>query len=627
MRVILVFLLLAFLMVQPVTAVASPGMVVFSEDFSAGLDRWQVARGNPGMWRVTEGVLQGEVLSNSTVTELVLRPDFWSDEWQHYELEWDMKAVAGSDRNIAWGYRNSNNWYEVHFLPSFFEFARVKNQTVVWQKNGTAQFGLGTWQHMKLRVVGESMQLFINGAQVFDGTDPSYEGNAGSIALKVGTGVSAPARVQFDNITVRLLPDPRDITLSVPWFRQDDRVWGAVEYDSAQIWAGTQPVTIERWGCALTSAVMILRYHGFTQLLDGTPLTPLSLNAWLLSQSDGYVAEGWVNWIALVRLTRLLRIEWSTAEKPLPQLRYMYQNWESWENHGRAAIAAEIRAGKPAILELPNHFVVANGLSVDEQVIGILDPASDRTNLSQGFAQPTSARLWQVETGDEVVNLSYWLLVFPRGYRIKILTADGVTITNWWLSQDLPGSLSEDFSPSRWLALTVPQPPDGEDFKLEIAPATGQVGLDGGEFPVVENLAPYQAYELQLYRYNAEANVTQFALKGAMGTLPQLWEFSGTTVQQKLDWQSLERELTLLEQRGLLFPVVAARLKQIVQLAQMSSDLEHSAVERQQINRRYLTWFKNLFEQVQVFDARLVSAEARSYLEILLDQQLIPSGD
>lgn len=627
MRVILVFLLLVFVSVQPVTAVEPPGTIVFSEDFSAGLDRWQVARGNASMWRVTGGVLQGEVLSNSTVTELVPRPEFWSDEWQHYELEWDMQAVAGSDRNIAWGYQNAHNWYELHFLPSFFEFARVKNQTVAWQKSGAAQFGLGSWHHLKLRAAGGSMQLFINGAQVFDSVDPNYEGNQGTIALKVGTGATAPTRVQFDNITVRLLADPNEVVLPVPWFRQDDRAWATAEYDSAVQWAGTEAVTIERWGCALTSAVMVLRYYGYTQLLDGAPLTPWSLNAWLLNQPDGYVAAGWVNWIALVRLTRLLRIEWSTPEKPLPQLRYVYKHWSDWQTEGLVALSAEIAEGRPAILQLPNHFIVANGFSTDGHDLHVLDPASDRTFLSDGFASPTSARLWQFETGDSELNLSYWLVIFPRGYRIKLLTADGVTITNWWLSQDLPGSVAEDSVSNRWLALTVPQPPDHDHLRIEIAPATGQVGLDGGEFPVVENLLPYQMYELQLYRYDAAANVTQQKIQSVMGTQPEVWDFSNTIPQSMFDWQNLERELIQLEQRDSLFPVVAARLRQIAQLAQMSLAHEQSESTKLRITQRYLTWFKNLFEQILTYDATLIGDEAKNYLKTLLNQQLVPSGD
>ena len=427
--------------------------------------------------------------------------------------------------------------------------------------------------------------------------------------------------IEIDRITID------EELQDLPYLSQKDPLWKDIAYDSANEWAGDQANTIERWGCALTSAVMVLRYYGYTQLLDGAPLTPWSLNAWLLNQPDGYVAAGWVNWIALVRLTRLLRIEWSTPEKPLPQLRYVYKHWSDWQTEGLVALSAEIAEGRPAILQLPNHFIVANGFSTDGHDLHVLDPASDRTFLSDGFASPTSARLWQFETGDSELNLSYWLVIFPRGYRIKLLTADGVTITNWWLSQDLPGSVAEDSVSNRWLALTVPQPPDHDHLRIEIAPATGQVGLDGGEFPVVENLLPYQMYELQLYRYDAAANVTQQKIQSVMGTQPEVWDFSNTIPQSMFDWQNLERELIQLEQRDSLFPVVAARLRQIAQLAQMSLAHEQSESTKQRITQRYLTWFKNLFEQILTYDATLIGDEAKNYLKTLLNQQLAPSWD
>jgi hypothetical protein len=615
--ILLVFLLLIF-GARQVSAVEPAGTVVFADDFSNSLSKWQIARGNSNMWTVENGVLQGEVLSPSTVTELVPLPTLWSDDWRHYELEWDMKALAGSDRNIAWGYQDQQNWYEIHFLPSFFEFARFKNHSVAWSKSGTGQFILGTWQHFKMRTVGGNLQLFMNNVQVFEYEDAAYEGNRGTIALRVGTGATTPTRVQFDNVTVRLLPDPGDVVLPVPGFRQDDRVWGDATYDSALSWAGTEPATIARWGCALTSATMVLRYHGFTQLLDGAPLTPLSLNSWLLSQPDGYVVDGWVNWIALVRLVRLLRVEWSTSENPLPQLRYSYQGWSDWETEGRSLIAAEIAAGIPAILELPQHFVVANAVVASGDTL-ILDPASDKTMLSQGFSNPTSARLWQKQTGNEALNLSYWLVIFPRGFRVKLLTADGETITNWWLSQDLPGSNSENFFPAKWLALTVPEPPEEVDLKIEIAPATGDVSLDGGIFPFDEAYIPYQPYTLQLYRYDAEANVTQQIAQGNMGTHPQTWEFTASKVHQKLDWESMLQELNQLDQRGLISPVVAGRLKHIAQFALISSE---------SASQRYLTWLNNLYQQILSFNTSLIHDDARNYLQTWIQIHFrIPSGD
>jgi hypothetical protein len=201
-------------------------------------------------------------------------------------------------------------------------------------------------------------------------------------------------------------------------------------------------------------------------------------------------------------------------------------------------------------------------------------------------------------------------VIFPRGFRIKLLTADGEAITNWWLSQDLPGSNNENVAPQNWLALTVPEPPEGADIKIEIAPATGDESLDGGVFPLDEDYVNYQSYALQLYRYDAAANVVQQTAQGNMGTQPQTWEFTAGTVKQKLDWESLLQELDQLNQHGLISPVAANRLKQIPQFAMNSSE---------SVSHRYLTWFNNLFQQILVFDDSLTSDSARNYLQTWLD--------
>lgn len=613
---------LFFVITAPVFAVADPGTVVFRDDFETGLTKWQLARGNLSMWSITNGVLQGEVMNPNTITELVPLDSFWSIDWQNYELELDLKSVSGSDKNIAWGYQDINNWTEVHFIPTVAQFARRKNQTLVWYQDQSFSLTTGAWHHLKIRTSTGKLTMWVDGGQVFDFTEPNYDGNMGKIALKVGTGITAPARVQFDNVQVRLLADATEVLLPVPVFRQDDRNWAEALYDSAPQWAGSQPPTMHRWGCALTSAVMILRFYGFTTLLDGSPLTPLSLNSWLMAQVDGYVADGWVNWVALVRLARLLRVEWSSVEAPLPQLRYYYQGWHDWEAEGLPKILAELQAGRPSILELPHHFIVSTGAGANGQAVKVADPLSDKTALAD-FATPVSARLWEAETGSEVLNLSYWLIVFPKGLRIKLLTADGAMLTQWWLSQDQPGS-DETVPDSKWQALTVPQPPPGEQLKLLVARATGDENLDGGQFPADEELPLYQPYELKFFQYDDQANPQTVTLQQQLGVSEQAWELNfetpELTVHSQLDWDYLIQELNQFEVDQRISPVVAARLRHIAVYARAYSEIEMSAAEHTQINQRYLTWFRNLFSQVQTYDATLISETATQYLQIWLGQ-------
>ena len=93
--------------------------------------------------------------------------------------------------------------------------------------------------------------------------------------------------------------------LNVPPLKQISDPWQNQVYDSANLWSPLNP-TINRWGCALTSAAMVFQYHGLTKLPDNTTLDPGTVNAWLKTQLDGYVGNGYVNWLALSRLFSIL---------------------------------------------------------------------------------------------------------------------------------------------------------------------------------------------------------------------------------------------------------------------------------------------------------------------------------
>lgn len=81
---------------------------------------------------------------------------------------------------------------------------------------------------------------------------------------------------------------------TVPLLKQTSEPWQGLEYDSASIWNPSN-TSINTWGCALTSAAMVLQYYNYTKLPDGTALDPGTLNTWLKNQPDGYVGNGLVN--------------------------------------------------------------------------------------------------------------------------------------------------------------------------------------------------------------------------------------------------------------------------------------------------------------------------------------------
>ena len=598
-----------------------------------GLGNWQVARGQTSMWQVIDGVLEGRVDTGGTITELVPIDAVWQSDWRNYELELDLLPAAGVDRNLAWGYQNPQNWYEIHFLPSFFELARLRNQNVTWSESGNFILTSGVWHHLKLYTAGGSHKLWVDGVLVFDLADPDYEGGLGKPALKVGTGSVFPTVVKFDNVSVRLVSDPREIFLPVPAVRQDDPVWAMAEYDSALAWSGTAPVTIERWGCALTSAVMLLRFYGFEKLLDGTPMTPASLNQWLLTQVDGYLGHGWVNWVALVRLTRELRETWSTLSQPLPQLRYARQGWADWLTVGKELILQQLTQGRPAILELPGHFVVAHGSNFDQTQLLIRDPASSVTTLEQLNVAATSARLWQPSYDPELMSLSYWVILIPRGLRVKLFDDLGVPVTNWWLSQDAPGTLGIDQSqinPLSWQVLTVPQPPQAQKIRLEIARATGDPEQDGAEFWPAEamiNLPFWQPLTVKFLHYDDQAEVRVKELTVRAIETPQVWELDFTYPAEPMaklhwswfQWREMVRQST---EQQLLPPPAAAKLNYVAALAQAMETVQPDQLTNSITNQRYGRWLIRILAQTQTQWPESTNLTAIDFLHQLLQDWL-----
>jgi hypothetical protein len=127
-----------------------------------------------------------------------------------------------------------------------------------------------------------------------------------------------------------------------PYLSQKDSAWAGEEYDSASTWAGAARSGIGRWGCAITSVAMILQKNG-VNALDGTSVDPSKLNTWLISQTDGYIGPGLLNWLAVTRYVKASYDAGNASTK----LEY-------------SRPSATSTPVLPTILGLPGHFVVAH---------------------------------------------------------------------------------------------------------------------------------------------------------------------------------------------------------------------------------------------------------------------------
>lgn len=223
-------------------------------------------------------------------------------------------------------------------------------------------------------------------------------------------------------------------SLSVPYFSQNDLPWGPTEYDHTEDLGVTGMYgSINRWGCAITSIAMILKYHNINEFPNGIPLDPGSLNTWFVNNDGylyGYGSDGWysyINWPSIGRLTK----ELYDAGKSSVKLEYDYIR-SNPTSQTKEILDNDLTEGInefgpfPDILRVENastssHFVVAKGIKEDTYTIN--DPewsVSDLLSFNNTYMQV--GRYVPSKT-----DLSYLVMVVNPKVRLLVANSQGKT--------------------------------------------------------------------------------------------------------------------------------------------------------------------------------------------------------
>lgn len=252
--------------------------------------------------------------------------------------------------------------------------------------------------------------------------------------------------------------------LGVEDIKQYSSPWNSEIYDNATKWSKNP--TIERWGCALTSATMVLRYYKYN-------IWPNTLNNWLKSQPDGYLRNGLLNWLAISRYTFINQ----SSVSPILEYRKLLGN--------SAILTNELKANRPAILRVPNHFVVAK--SQLSSTFGINDPAfKERVTLGSYGNSFEALHSFQPSHTD----LSYILLVVDPNINLKVFNSSNQEVTGYFSSEDpLRDDLISSVSGTNLNVFLYPTPQNG-NYKIEVN-------------------GPSSVYTLDSYFYDKDGNSTQ----------------------------------------------------------------------------------------------------------------------
>jgi len=453
---------------------------VFSEDFADNLDQWTLVNGSLSYWQIQNQALYATIPQSYTLSTLVPRDEFWQD-MDEYTVDFVFKAFDDNDKNFVIGMRDAANFYDFHFYGNQLYVEDIRNGVPFYSVTIPFTLQLNRDYAVHLLYSKEKIELSMDGTKIF-ATDifwasPIYGGKFG---LKVSAGSRAQSKAYFDQVEVRELY-PQDVL-----FKQNDSLWGLKLYDHANLWS-QQPL-MSNWACALSSAAMLLRAYGFYLLPNGEIIDPWSLNQWLLTQNDGYIADGLVNWLAISRLSKILS---KTSNNYLPKLEFSYFMGSEAEN--LVVLHDNLLNGeKGQIVATTGHFFLVSDYIAVQDNFAIKDPLYDYTLLSQREDQINSLRLFTPSFSD----LSYLLFVLPKDLIFSLVDASGQKIEQLQVvTEEIvspPEKMGENYQ------LVYYRKPESAHFNLVLE---------------LDNIDQALLKQAQIYLYDQSGEVQLFNLK------------------------------------------------------------------------------------------------------------------
>jgi hypothetical protein len=451
---------------------------LFEDNFDSGTNNKWIVVGDLG-WNVQNG--QYGIHLDPGLSNTVPSDNNWNYSWTQITYDVDLIGNAGVDKNILVKFHDNNNFIEIH----------ANDQGIFLDKTAPLGGGIlgftptilqnGVIYHFRSEINNENIKVYLNNNLIFNISEGNPLITNWKIGLRAGTGSVRPTDVWFDNIQVTDLvsstptpsptPSPTPISLpnlNVPDIKQYSLPWGPHTYDHANSWSSVP--TITSWGCALTSADMLLQYYGYS-------ITPDGLNNWLNQQADGYIANGLLNWLAISRYTK----QNSTTQ---PSLEFIKKGNNAQD------LVNELQNNRPAILEEPGHFVVAK--SQTQTSFGINDPAYSN--------HPTLASYNNLYNSLETyipshTDLSYIMLTLTNGFDLHVFDTDnGEILESTFLNDPLTDDVNNSSKSGQALTTFLFPKPMGGNYRTEV---TGN-----------------GVYELDSYLYNINGNVNLNKING-----------------------------------------------------------------------------------------------------------------
>ncbi|MEK7472866.1 MAG: fibronectin type III domain-containing protein [Patescibacteria group bacterium] len=480
---------------------------LFEEDFETNTSQWTPTSGT---W--DWNTIDGSKRYGSTYATCCAESVAGNILWKNYIYEFELLGKQGVDKNAMFRYTASNSKYGIHLTTNDISLEKHIPGSSVNLTANSGNFVDNINYKIKIIANNNNYKIYVDDVLYIDYTDANSPLLEGKIGLRVGAGAVSPSQVWFDNVVVTEImdataaptatasptatpsatptptptptasstpsptpsptatatatatstasPTPIIPILSVPSLKQYSEPWQGNLYDHTV-------TTIKQWGCVLTSASMVLKYHGHDILPD-------ALNTWLKSQSDGYIGNGLINWLAISRYTK------NNDSPSSPTLEY--KRLSATENN----LDNELNNNRPAILKEEGHFVVATG-KLFNGVYAINDPGyADRNDLTSYGNSFLAINSYSPTHSD----LSYMMFVASSGITLELIDSNGNVIATSFTEDPINDISDPNNKSGEPLSILLFEKPNSANYKLRVKGSTGE-------------------YTLESYLYNVNGVVTQ----------------------------------------------------------------------------------------------------------------------
>lgn len=462
----------------------------FRDDFSGNLDKWTLVNGLMSYWQISNQALYANISQSRKLSTIVPKDEFWQD-MDEYEVDFIFKVFDSTDKNFVLGMRDASNFYDFHFYNNQLIVEDIRLGFSLHSALVPFVLQLNRNYLIHLLYSKEKIELFIDGVKIF-ATDelwspPIYGGKFG---LKVATGSLSHSQAYFDQIEVKEFKSKNVL------FKQNDPLWANNIYDHAEVWS--ENPTMNNWACALSSAAMLLRAYGYQFLPGGEEINPWSLNLWLMSQNDGYIADGLVNWLAISRLSKIL----SDSGSLLPKLEFSYFKGEDAENLMK--LQENLIDDRVQIASTIKHFFLVSDYLVEQNDFSVKDPFYEYNFLSERTDKIDSLRLFKPSFTD----LSYLLFVLPKEVAFSLVDESGQQIDQIQLvSEEILGDTNDHEKIGEGYKLIYYSKPISNKFNLLL-------NVDGLNKELLD--------KMKIYLYDQNANLQLVSIGDLFGEAQDL---------------------------------------------------------------------------------------------------------